>query len=792
MGLKSKLFHFKDNAKNSMIYKSYYKDNIDDNLVYLESRDGNDFTGNILRIAEELSTGDYGNLKINVYAKEEAVNKIKVLSKIYNLKIDKIITKEARATKILEKAKYIFTDSGIRPKFVKRKEQIFINTWHGTPLKLMGFDNTSEEHRIGSIQHAFLSSDYLLYPNEYMKEKMLNSYMIDKIYPGKILMEGYPRNSVFFDNERRDELKSILNLENKEIFIYMPTFRGLFLNRDDEKQKDEINYYLKELDSKLKDNQLLLVKLHVYNKSSIDFSDFKHVEPFPENYEVYDVLNIADVLITDYSSVFFDFANTGRKIVLFNYDEEDYFSYRGTYFSLDELPFPKVKTVEDLVLELNSQKNYDDSEFIKNFCTYDNPDAAKKICTHIFKNKNICHEEKIKNDKENILVFPGALYNNGITSSLINLLNNIDRDEYNYFVTFSQWDEYIVEHHEDIFKKFPEDIQFLPFRSPFSATVSEKLDINKYFLSEEKETFTDNLSKLYTRSFHQQFPDTIRFKSIINFDGYNNNFSFMFTHSDFRTSVWVHNDMVMENQTKDNKNINPLFDVYSQSDNIILVSPDLIPSTESICNDTDKIKIVHNISNYEEIIKRSSEDLIIDDYTTVYNNDIFEVLQKPGKKFITIGRFSPEKGHERLLKAFDEFCKQYNDSQLIIIGGYGDLWDETVKAVDSLNYSKNVTLISNISNPMPILKQCDLFVVSSFYEGWPMVIMEADTLNIPIIATDITGTQWMKDYDGYIVENSQQGILNGLNDYMDGKVGLLNIDYINYNKKAVEEFYSIL
>ena len=291
MGLKSKLFHFKDNAKNSMIYKSFYKDNIDDNLVYLESRDGNDFTGNILRIAEELSIGDYGNLKINVYAKEEVVNKIKVLSKIYNLKIDKIITKEARATKILEKAKYIFTDSGIRPKFVKRKEQIFINTWHGTPLKLMGFDNTSEEHRIGSIQHAFLSSDYLLYPNEYMKEKMLNSYMIDKIYPGKILMEGYPRNSVFFDNERRDELKSILNLENKEIFIYMPTFRGLFLNRDDEKQKDEINYYLKELDSKLKDNQLLLVKLHVYNKSSIDFSDFKHVEPFPENYEVYDVLN---------------------------------------------------------------------------------------------------------------------------------------------------------------------------------------------------------------------------------------------------------------------------------------------------------------------------------------------------------------------------------------------------------------------------------------------------------------------------------------------------------------------
>ena len=81
MGFKSKLVHFKDNAANSMIYKSYYNDDIDDNLVYLESRDGYDFTGNILRIAEELSSGDYGNLKINVYAKEDVVNKIKILSK---------------------------------------------------------------------------------------------------------------------------------------------------------------------------------------------------------------------------------------------------------------------------------------------------------------------------------------------------------------------------------------------------------------------------------------------------------------------------------------------------------------------------------------------------------------------------------------------------------------------------------------------------------------------------------------------------------------------------------------
>ena len=93
---------------------------------------------------------------------------------------------------------------------------------------------------------------------------------------------------------------------------------------------------------------------------------------------------------------------------------------------------------------------------------------------------------------------------------------------------------------------------------------------------------------------------------------------------------------------------------------------------------------------------------------------------------------------------------------------------------------------------MPILKQCDLFVVSSYYEGWPMVIMEADSFNIPVVATDINGTQWMKDYGGYIVENSEEGILQGMYDFSQGKVNHLGIDYDEYNRSAIEEFFKII
>ena len=73
-----------------------------------------------------------------------------------------------------------------------------------------------------------------------------------------------------------------------------------------------------------------------------------------------------------------------------------------------------------------------------------------------------------------------------------------------------------------------------------------------------------------------------------------------------------------------------------------------------------------------------------------------------------------------------------------------------------------------------------------------MVLMEADTLNVPVLVTDIIGTQWTRDYGGTIVENSEEGILNGLYDFMNGKEERLNIDFEGYNKNAVEEFYSVL
>ena len=82
---------------------------------------------------------------------------------------------------------------------------------------------------------------------------------------------------------------------------------------------------------------------------------------------------------------------------------------REIYFPISDLPFPKVQNIDDLVKELNSPKDYDDSEFIEKFCTYDRPDAAKYICQHIFNGEKVCREKSVEsNGNHNILIFAGT------------------------------------------------------------------------------------------------------------------------------------------------------------------------------------------------------------------------------------------------------------------------------------------------------------------------------------------------------------------------------------------------
>ena len=90
---------------------------------------------------------------------------------------------------------------------------------------------------------------------------------------------------------------------------------------------------------------------------------------------------------------------------------------------------------------------------------------------------------------------------------------------------------------------------------------------------------------------------------------------------------------------------------------------------------------------------------------------------------------------------------------------------------------------------MPILKKCDLFVLSSLYEGLGLVLLEADTLGVPVISTDIVGPRgFLTEHGGYMVEPNVKGLYNGMKAYNQGKVKAMNVDYEAYNRNSVAQF----
>ena len=118
---------------------------------------------------------------------------------------------------------------------------------------------------------------------------------------------------------------------------------------------------------------------------------------------------------------------------------------------------------------------------------------------------------------------------------------------------------------------------------------------------------------------------------------------------------------------------------------------------------------------------------------------------------------------------------------------------EACEYVESLECKNNIILIKTLSNPYSILKKCDYFVLSSFYEGFGIVIAEADILKKPVISTDILGPRkFIKDNGSCLVENSEKGLESGIQRLLNNEIKVMNVDYEKYNQEALEEFYDLI
>ncbi len=444
------------------------------NVVLLESQHGRTLGGNIAAIAKELATApEYKSFKIWLSCQEGHMEEITaVLLKRGLTGIRPVLMGSRQYFKLLATAKYLINDNTFIRDFIKRPEQVYLNTWHGTPLKTLGRKIKDDFGMIGNAQRNFLCADYLLCPNELTMRSLTEDYMIENLGNTRLLLSGYPRNTEFLDEERRAAVRKECGFDNMEIYAYLPTWRGVLNQVANDEQNEQLTSYFEELDGFLKENQRVYVKLHPMNSKGINLSKFKRVLPFPKAYETYEFLNATDGLITDYSSVFFDYAITGRKILLFTYDKEEYTSNRGFYFSMDELPFPQASTVSELATYINEPKSYDDTAFRKKFCAYDNKDATKVLCRRVFFESTgpLMEERTVKdNGKKNVFLYGGPLNTGRTTERLFELLSGLDTTKYNYTLIYKMEE---VCYRQKQLLRLPDGMNYMGFYEAFS--LSEK------------------------------------------------------------------------------------------------------------------------------------------------------------------------------------------------------------------------------------------------------------------------------------------------------------------------------
>ena len=173
-------------------------------------------------------------------------------------------------------------------------------------------------------------------------------------------------------------------------------------------------------------------------------------------------------------------------------------------------------------------------------------------------------------------------------------------------------------------------------------------------------------------------------------------------------------------------------------------------------------------------------------------------IMEPSKEninFVNMGRLSPEKAQDNLIKAFAEFHKKQKNSRLYILGS-GPLKEDLQSLIDELSLTEAAYLVGQQENPFKLMHQCDCFVLSSHYEGQPMVLLEAMTLGLDIIATDIIANRTVLENGRYglLVENTLEGLENGMVQFAlkgDKPFGEM-FDYRTYNQEAMQTFYDVV
>jgi CDP-glycerol glycerophosphotransferase len=298
----------------------------------------------------------------------------------------------------LARSAYLIANDDMQLPFRKRDGQVYLQTWHGTMLKRIGFDIANPQFISGTAYFDHLARDIaqwdlLLSPNPFSTEVMRRAFR----YEGEICEYGYPRNDQMCrpdTSELAAKVRERLGLDPaKRVVLYAPTWRDNQVYANGRRYRFDMRLDLERAWQALGSDHVILVRGHHHMADDVTAGmrpGFAlNVTAYPDITQLY---LVADVLVTDYSSAMFDYAVTGRPMLFFTYDLAEYRdNLRGFYFDFEaEAPGPLLATsaeVIEAIRDIDSvAPRYGEAyqRFAATFCPLDDGKAAARVCDRLF------------------------------------------------------------------------------------------------------------------------------------------------------------------------------------------------------------------------------------------------------------------------------------------------------------------------------------------------------------------------------------------------------------------------
>lgn len=761
-------------------------------------------------------------------------------------RVRSVLTGTTEYYKTLSTAKYLVNNQTFPPNFVKRSDQIYLNTWHGTPLKTMGYDSPEGPYGVRNTVRNFISADYLASPNEYTTRVLYESgYRLRGIYQGTVIEEGYPRVDRQFlsaaeQREVRAEFRGYgVDLGDEKIVLYAPTWRGRSFF-DPVYDAEGLLGDVKLLADRLGPEYKVLLKVHQQIFRSISEHEQLQSVLVPNSFQTNRVLGCVHALVTDYSSIFFDFLASGKPVLFYTPDAQGYARDRGVLMDSEQLPGPTFSEIDGLAKAIGaiSTGTEDDPELThrdryreaaETYCPWDDGKAAARVVDVVFRSRTEGYRLRhgLPDGRTSVLISSGRVRTSGVNTSLLSLLRNLDPEHYD--VTL------LVQPPRDDGERrlqalIPNSVRQLMRAGTYPVT-AKHVEAHNCFLAEglgADGRYPGDEARVLAAEWRHSLGIS-RFDHAIDFSGYVPFWPGMLLQGNVGTrSIWMHNDMIADSNREVegksfHKGLAAVFTLYRHFDNLVSVSESLarinaeqlghLAPTSHFTSahntiDADRIHSLGSgaevagregaadipvsgvaLSKAAEAFVRSYPDELVSDEV---NRQISLARLMPDREsvttFVTVGRLAPEKNHARMMRAFAQVHAESPETRLLVLGD-GPLLGDLESLVDRLELTDAVRLAGYQSNPYALMAAADCFVMSSDYEGQPMVLLEALTLNLPVVTVEFGSAQSaLPNKGGLIVPQSVDGLADGMRAFLRGEVTASGFDAADYNRRALEEF----